>query len=295
MRALKGNVTRTGYRRDSKDKFNDFNVIPSNKISMKGVDHDVIGVSDKGDVKHMKPGGEYKFSGKTVTEFPVYQGSGRNSLPVRFSNTTMYPTDEDAYNAFYESKEFKAMSAEADKDPIYEVTTTEVSIDKPFNVAEEASKAGMDTTAFVRALAGVESGLNYRAQNPTSSAVGGHQFLWNLLKDDPMVAGMTKEQYMMDEDLQDKVMRKALTEPVAGGNAYLRDIADVRAEYAPQIPGFNDMYSDLDLLLMRHLKGRQGSRQYLGNTIRDGRPENLKGKNLTFPDYQDKFYGYYNQ
>ena len=295
MRALKGNVTRTGYRRDSKDKFNDFNVIPSNKISMKGVDHDVIGVSDKGDVKHMKPGGEYRFSGKTVTEFPVYQGSGRNSLPVRFRNTTMYPTDEDAYNAFYESKEFKAMSAEADKDPIYEVSTTEVSIGQPINVAEEAYKAGMDTTAFVRALAGVESGLNYRAQNPTSSAVGGHQFLWNLLKDDPMVAGMTKEQYMMDEDLQNKVMRKALTEPVAGGNAYLKDVADVRAEYSPQIPGFNDMYSDMDLLLMRHLKGRQGSRQYLGNTIRDGRPENLKGKNLTFPDYQEKFYGYYNQ
>mgnify|MGYP003118244833 FL=1 len=295
MRALKGNVSRTGYRRDSKDRFNDFNVIPSNKISMKGVDHDVIGVSDKGDVKHMKPGGEYKFSGKTVTEFPVYQGSGRNSLPMRFRNKTMYPTDEDAYNAFYESEEFRAMAAEADKDPIYEVTTTEVSVGQPINVAEEAYKAGMDTTAFVRALAGVESGFNYRAQNPTSSAVGGHQFLWNLLKDDPMLAGITKQQYMMDEDLQNRVMRKALTEPVAGGNAYLKDIADIRKEYSPQIPGFDDKFSDLDLLLMRHLKGRQGSRQYLGNTIRDGEPENLKGKNLTFPDYQEKFYRYYNQ
>jgi hypothetical protein len=238
----------------------------------------------------------FKDGGKnTVKETPSYQGGGRSSLPMRFRNTTMYPTDEDAYNAFYESKEFKAMSDEADKDPIYEVTTTEVSIGQPFNVAEEAYKAGMDTTAFVRALAGVESGFNYRAQNPTSSAVGAHQFLWNLLKDDPLVAGVTKEQYMMDEDLQNKVMRKALTDPVAGGNAYLKDIADIREEYSPQIPGFNDMYSDLDLLLMRHLKGRQGSRQYLGNTIRDGEPENLKGLNMTFPDYQDKFYGYYNQ
>lgn len=295
MRALKGAVSRDGYKRDSEDRFNDFNIIPSNNITMKGVDHDVLGVSDTGDVKMMKPGRTYKFGGQSVTEFPMYQAGGRSSLPVRFRNTTMYPTDEDAYNAFYESEEFKAMSAEADKDPIYEVSTTEVSIDKPINVAEEAYKAGMDTTAFVRALAGVESGFNYRAQNPTSSAVGAHQFLWNLLKDDPMVAGVTKEQYMMDEDLQNKVMRKALTEPVAGGNAYLKDIADIRAEYSPQIPGFDDKFSDLDLLLMRHLKGRQGSRKYLGDTIRDGHPENLKGLNMTFPDYQEKFYGYYNQ
>jgi len=239
MRALKGNVTRTGYRRDSKDRFNDFNVIPSNKISMKGVDHDVIGVSDRGDVKHMKPGGEYRFSGKTVTEFPVYQGSGQ------------------------------------------------------FNIPKEAYNAQMDTTAFIRALAGVESDLNYRAQNPTSSAVGGHQFLWNLLKKDPNLSGVTKEQYMFDEDLQNETMRRALTESVAGGNPYMKDIADIREEYSPQIPGFDDMFSDLDLLLMRHLKGRQGSREYLGHTIRDGRDENLKGKNMTFPDYQAKFYRYY--
>ena len=100
---------------------------------------------------------------------------------------------------------------------------------------------------------------------------------------------------MMDEDLQDRVMRKALTEPVAGGNAYLKDVADIRDEYSPQIPGFDDKFSELDLLLMRHLKGRQGSRDYLGYTIRDGRPEDLKGLNLTFPEYREKFYRYYNQ
>lgn len=238
MRALKGAVSRDGYKRDSEDRFNDFNIIPSNNITMKGVDHDVLGVSDTGDVKMMKPGRTYKFGGQSVTEFPMYQAGGR--------------------------------------------------------VAQEASDAGMDTTAFVRAIAGVESDMNYRAQNPTSSAVGGHQFLWNQLKNDPRVKGMSKEQYMMDEELQDSIMRSALTEPIAGGNPYGEDIVAIRAEYAPQIPGFDDMYSDIDLLLMRHLKGRQGSREYLGYTIRDGKPENLKGKNMTFPQYQEKFYRYYN-
>jgi len=44
--------------------------IPSNDITMKGVDYDVIGVSNTGDKKLMKPGKEYKFDGEYVTEYP---------------------------------------------------------------------------------------------------------------------------------------------------------------------------------------------------------------------------------
>lgn len=290
MRTLRGNVSTTGYRRDSKDKDNDFNIIPSNKISMKGVDHDVIGVSDTGDTKVMKPGKVYRFGGKSVLEVPMYQGGGRANLPQRFRNTTMYPTDEIAYDAFYDSPEFKAMSAEADRDT--EQTPMRVTRSQD-PVPVQAAKAGMDTTAFIRGIAGVESDLNYRAQNPTSSAVGAHQFLWDQLKNDPMLKGVSKEQYMANEDLQNRVMKAALTQSVAGGNPYDQDIKALREEYAPQIPGFDERFSDEDLLLMRHLKGRQGAREYLGYTVRDDKPENLKGTNMTFPDYQEKFYRYY--
>jgi hypothetical protein len=44
--------------------------IPSNDITMKGVDYDVLGVSDTGDTKLMKPGKNYKFKGNSVTEYP---------------------------------------------------------------------------------------------------------------------------------------------------------------------------------------------------------------------------------
>ena len=230
FKILKGGVSMQGYKNDSPDKDNDFNIIPSNNITMKGVDHDVLGVSDSGDVKHMKPGRTYKFSGRSVLEIPMYQGSGE-----------------------------------------------------------------VDPMRLVKAIAGVESGMNYRAQNPTSSAVGAHQFLWNQLKDDPMLRGVSKEEYLMDEDLQDRVMLKALTESVAGGNPYEQDIKALREEYSPQIPGFDEKFSDLDLYLLRHLKGRQGGREYLGYTVRDKQPENLKGLNMPFPKYLEKFYGYYNQ
>jgi hypothetical protein len=45
--------------------------IGSNQITMEGVPYDVLGISDTGDTKLMKPGKNYKFKGKKVTEFPM--------------------------------------------------------------------------------------------------------------------------------------------------------------------------------------------------------------------------------
>ena len=45
--------------------------IGSNDITMEGVPYDVLGISDEGDTKLMKPGKNYKFKGKKVTEYPM--------------------------------------------------------------------------------------------------------------------------------------------------------------------------------------------------------------------------------
>jgi hypothetical protein len=45
--------------------------IGSPYITMEGVPYDVLGISDTGDTKLMKPGKNYKFKGKKVTEFPM--------------------------------------------------------------------------------------------------------------------------------------------------------------------------------------------------------------------------------
>ena len=49
-------------------------IIPSNRITMKGVDFPVLGVSDTGDTKLMLPNGEYKFNGNNVTEYKMEKG-----------------------------------------------------------------------------------------------------------------------------------------------------------------------------------------------------------------------------
>lgn len=50
--------------------------INSNRITMQGVPFPVYGISDKGDKKMMLPGGEYKFNGNNVTEYPIAQNGG---------------------------------------------------------------------------------------------------------------------------------------------------------------------------------------------------------------------------
>lgn len=44
--------------------------INSNDITMKGVNYPVLGISNTGDIKMMKPGKDYKFKGSNVTEYP---------------------------------------------------------------------------------------------------------------------------------------------------------------------------------------------------------------------------------
>lgn len=46
-------------------------IIPSNDITMEGVDQPLIGISDTGDIQYMEPGDDYEFEGKSVLEIPV--------------------------------------------------------------------------------------------------------------------------------------------------------------------------------------------------------------------------------
>ena len=78
-------ISKTGYKKNSKDKNEPALVIPSNKITMKDVDFPVFGISDTGDAKMMYPGLNYSFKGNYVYEFPVKKEGG-HILPGRFKN-----------------------------------------------------------------------------------------------------------------------------------------------------------------------------------------------------------------
>ena len=62
------NISKTGYKRDSKHKNRDYNVIPSGNITMVDVDFPVVGIDNQGNSKIMEPGNNYTFPGNIVLE-----------------------------------------------------------------------------------------------------------------------------------------------------------------------------------------------------------------------------------
>ena len=95
--SIKAAITRTGYRSDSKDVNNDVNIIPSSKITMKGVKFDVKGVGNNGVTKHMKPGKNYDFGNADyVVETPLKHCGCGIIGPKRFG-ATGHPGDKKAF------------------------------------------------------------------------------------------------------------------------------------------------------------------------------------------------------
>jgi hypothetical protein len=78
--------------------------INSNQITMQGVDYPVLGISDTGDTKMMKPGKDYKFKGKSVTELPMMQEGGE-VIKVKQPDGSFktYNTDSEEYRKLYDS------------------------------------------------------------------------------------------------------------------------------------------------------------------------------------------------
>lgn len=70
-------ISKTGYKRTSKDKNEPALVIPSNNITMKGVDFPVLGTDNTGYSQMMYPGMEYVFPGSMVYETPMMQDGGQ--------------------------------------------------------------------------------------------------------------------------------------------------------------------------------------------------------------------------
>ena len=62
-----------GYKRNSPDVNNPYNIIPSGNITMKGVDFPVMGTDNLGNTKAMIPGNNYNFPGDVVFETPMAQ------------------------------------------------------------------------------------------------------------------------------------------------------------------------------------------------------------------------------
>lgn len=69
--ALDKFISKKGYKSDSPDRNNPYNIIPSGRITMQNVPHPVYGIDNLGNEQIMYPGQEYMFPGEQVMEIPV--------------------------------------------------------------------------------------------------------------------------------------------------------------------------------------------------------------------------------
>lgn len=81
-------ISKEGYKANSPDRNNPFNIIPSNNITMEGVSHPVMGIDNMGNQQMMYPGANYQFPGNVVTEFPMRQQGGTTAVPPVIEPTT---------------------------------------------------------------------------------------------------------------------------------------------------------------------------------------------------------------
>lgn len=102
--------------------------IPSNEITMQGVNYPVLGISNTGDTQMMQPNQDYSFEGDSVTEYPMMQKGGswinqykqvadNNSVQIPLPTGKSIVTDNtpDTQNSFLSKMEGLRNSVEYDE------------------------------------------------------------------------------------------------------------------------------------------------------------------------------------
>ncbi len=88
-----GKLSIDGYKSSSKDKYEPQLTIPSGRITMKDVPHNVYGIDNMGNHQMMRPNQEYRFPGSQVTEFPITNNWSDNgnqwNIPVGKSQVNL--------------------------------------------------------------------------------------------------------------------------------------------------------------------------------------------------------------
>lgn len=94
-----------GYKSDSPDVNNPFNIIESSNITMEDVNFPVMGTDNLGNTKMMMPGMNYKFPGDMVLEIPMAQEGGDPEMIFKDKyNTPLTEEEKIEYDAWVASE-----------------------------------------------------------------------------------------------------------------------------------------------------------------------------------------------
>ncbi len=143
-------------------------------------------------------------------------------------------------------------------------------------------KDEFNSEAYKYAISQVESSGGVNMWNKNSSATGKYQFLYELIKDDSSMKGVTRREFMNRPELQEEIMDKALNGKLKGFTYGTKYAKKLKNEFKSDI-GINQMTA------LVHFLGPGNARKFLAD------PENfvVPGVNLTGQQYIDKFQKHY--
>lgn len=137
-----------------------------------------------------------------------------------------------------------------------------------------------DRQAFKHSISMVESSGGKYMDSKTSSAAGRYHFLYNNIKKNPVLNGMTKLEFMKDVEMQERIMDMAIDGELAGYPNYSKRAAEYRSLYAPDL-------SLEETAAMIHFLGAGGARQALKGNYK------IPGKNASKDQYLNRFRKHY--
>ena len=140
------------------------------------------------------------------------------------------------------------------------------------------TKGGLDRAAFKHAIGFIESRNGKYLDSKHSSAAGRYHFLYNLIKGDPLLKGVSKRDFINDTELQEQIMDKAIDGKLKGYVGYARHAQNLKSE-------FNTNLSVTEVAALTHFLGAGGARKYL----RDPQGYKVKGVNSTPEKYVEIF------
>ena len=131
-------------------------------------------------------------------------------------------------------------------------------------------------------LAKVKKGLKYvessnglQMTNPKSSATGFYGQLYGAeeLQYMPYLQGIDRQSFASDTTLQNRLFEDRYYGNIPKVPGLKGNAEDLRIEYQPQLAkkGIPFNYTDDEISALSNLLGRQGTREYLGYVLRDGR------------------------
>lgn len=146
-------------------------------------------------------------------------------------------------------------------------------------MSDNKKRTGFNSKAYKYAIGMVESAGGKYLENKTSSAAGRYQFLYNLIKKDPEMKGVTKRQFINNPNLQERIMDKALSGNLAGFTYGEKYANKLKKE-------FNSEYDVNSLTAMVHFLGAGNARKFLKDPVNFRVPGAV---NLTGDEYLNKF------